>query len=783
MPATLTYPGVYIEEIPSGVRTIVGVATSITAFVGYTSRGPLDRAVRIHNFGDFEREFGGLYKDSLVSYAVQQFFLNGGSDAYVVRVAKNAKPATVIMKDISGTEVLKVSAASHGVWANDVRMDIDYATSNPDSTFNLTVTRYETRNGKAVPVETERHINLSMNSESATYAVDVVNAASKIISLERLNTCQFDDDDDDLDRGWSLSGNLKNFSPDELAAGDTISGVLNGTDPFTLTLPSVSNEDDVLDNLNNALTIAIKDAGLSSDTIKYLAAFRVDANGKNAENGNFIKLISQVVEGNDTTTAERSSVRITNAPAKLLLGLNNGGREKECASQRRPAPTGTVSKDLSYYLDQETEVYGSLNIQIMDNGPSTSAEILPVHSITLGSVDSPIIVGTELGREIQEKIRNIDNPATKNATVQFQGPILRIQSSADTPNASIELTGKLNIDEEEPLDLNTPGGHVNIQQYRLGTGATFGAQSNAEAGFDGTPPGGSDIIGSFESKTGIYALRDVDLFNLMVIPETTKLDTPEEANSVIQSAIAFCEDQRAFFIIDPPELDDKKIKEWAEVSTSRNAALFFPQIKIADPLSEFRLVDKTPSGAVAGIFARTDSQRGVWKAPAGTDAVVKGAQGLRTLLTDLENGPLNQAGVNCLRKFPVYGIISWGARTRRGADEIADEYKYIPVRRLALYIEESLYRGLKWVVFEPNDEPLWSQIRLNVGAFMHNLFRQGAFQGTTPKEAYFVKCDKETTTQNDINLGIVNIVVGFAPLKPAEFVVIKIQQMAGQVQT
>ncbi len=115
----------------------------------------------------------------------------------------------------------------------------------------------------------------------------------------------------------------------------------------------------------------------------------------------------------------------------------------------------------------------------------------------------------------------------------------------------------------------------------------------------------------------------------------------------------------------------------------------------------------------------------------------------------------------------------------RGADILADEYKYVSVRRLALFMEESLYHGTQWVVFEPNDEPLWAQIRLNVGAFMHNLFRQGAFQGTTPREAYFVKCDKETTTQSDINLGIVNIVVGFAPLKPAEFVIIKIQQIAG----
>jgi phage tail sheath protein FI len=143
---------------------------------------------------------------------------------------------------------------------------------------------------------------------------------------------------------------------------------------------------------------------------------------------------------------------------------------------------------------------------------------------------------------------------------------------------------------------------------------------------------------------------------------------------------------------------------------------------------------------------------------------------------------LNPLGLNCLRKFPIYGHVVWGSRTLKGADAFADEYKYIPVRRTALYIEESLYRGTQWVVFEPNDEPLWASIRLNVGAFMHGLFRQGAFQGSTPKDAYFVKCDKDTTTQNDIDAGIVNILVGFAPLKPAEFVVIQLQQIAGQIQ-
>jgi phage tail sheath protein FI len=189
------------------------------------------------------------------------------------------------------------------------------------------------------------------------------------------------------------------------------------------------------------------------------------------------------------------------------------------------------------------------------------------------------------------------------------------------------------------------------------------------------------------------------------------------------------------------------------------------------------------AGTLAGIFARTDAQSGVWKAPAGITATLGGVTGLTANINNIDNGALNEIGVNCLRTFPIIGSIVWGSRTLDGADVRASDYKYIPVRRFTLFLEESLYRGTQWVVFEPNAEPLWSSIRLNVGAFMQTLFLQGAFQGTTASQAYFVKCDSESTTQTDIDNGIVNIVVGFAPLKPAEFVVIQIQQMAGAVQS
>lgn len=305
-------------------------------------------------------------------------------------------------------------------------------------------------------------------------------------------------------------------------------------------------------------------------------------------------------------------------------------------------------------------------------------------------------------------------------------------------------------------------------------------------GGDGDALEAADFVGGTlaGNKKGLYALEKADLFNLLVIP-------PYDANnnvalSQIDEVVAYCRSRRAMLLLDPPSGWDEVSDVTGGLDTvgspSPNAALFFPRLLQRNPLRDGQLESFAPSGAMAGIFARTDAERGVWKAPAGLAATILGAEDLSVQLTDAENGQLNPLGVNCLRTLPAAGRVVWGARTRVGADRLADQWKYIPVRRLALFIEESLYRGTQWAVFEPNDEPLWSSLRLNIGSFMHNLFRQGAFQGATPGDAYLVKCDKDTTTQDDINRGIVNVVVGFAPLKPAEFVIIKIQQLAGQIQ-
>ena len=296
----------------------------------------------------------------------------------------------------------------------------------------------------------------------------------------------------------------------------------------------------------------------------------------------------------------------------------------------------------------------------------------------------------------------------------------------------------------------------------------------------------AELLGDPLQGTGIYALDHVDLFNLLCIPPDPADAGHDELQPLYQAAAAYCQKRRAMLILDPPAAWSGHAREGrfdriqpADLGIggpeleARNCAVYFPRIRKIDPATG-QIAVFPACGAIAGIFAATDSSRGVWKAPAGITAGIRGIAGLEFDLSDDQNGQLNPVGINCLRKFPTVGPVVWGARTLRGADLLSDEYKYVPVRRLALYIEESFYRGTKFAVFEPNDETLWSKLRLGAGAFMADLVRQGACYG------HYVACDRATTTQSDIDRGVVNIQVGFAPVKPAEFVVLWIQQLAGQ---
>jgi len=323
-----------------------------------------------------------------------------------------------------------------------------------------------------------------------------------------------------------------------------------------------------------------------------------------------------------------------------------------------------------------------------------------------------------------------------------------------------------------------------VQQFFLNGGS--------EALVVRVPPATATALEGTALIEGVEALRPAEPFNLLCLPDAVLArpadpDTPARPDyrDIYRAGCTLCEDKAAFLIVDtPPDVQDAhEAAAWMTTGfglSSANAAAYFPWLSIDDPLAPGSRRSCPPSGAIAGIVARTDDSRGVWKAPAGTAATVAGVQGPVVAMTDAEQALLNPIGLNGIRAFPAHGTVVYGARTLLGADDLASEWKYVPVRRTALFISESLRQGLAWVTFEPNEERTWAAIRLTVGAFMQNLFRQGVFQGRSPSQAYFVKCDAETTSRSDIDNGIVTVVVGFAPLRPAEFVIVTVRQLAGQ---
>lgn len=330
---------------------------------------------------------------------------------------------------------------------------------------------------------------------------------------------------------------------------------------------------------------------------------------------------------------------------------------------------------------------------------------------------------------------------------------------------------------------------------RVRSGSMGGERPEATAGAlvvespvnDGAALEEADVLGKADAGTGLYGLNKVGLVNLVCVPPY--LPGGEVDLSVLAAAARICVDSRAFLIIDAPvgwtssDAATRGVGSICEAlgENGRNAAVYFPWLCQPDPLRGGEVGVFPPCGAVAGVFARTDTVRGVWKAPAGVEAVLKGVGSLSVLVDDRENAVLNPLVVNCLRVLPRTGPVVWGSRTLRGADALGDStWRYVPVRRLALYIEESVMRATRWAVFEANDERLWERLRVDINAIFQGLFRQGAFAGSTATEAYFLRCDATTTTPADMAMGLVKVQVGFAPLKPAEFVVLEFQIVAGQ---
>lgn len=676
----VTYPGVYIQEVPSDVRTIVGVDTATTAFIGRARRGLVNTPVVIHNYGDFERNFGGLWLKSTLGYAVRSFFLNGGAKAVIVRSFRNVTPEVIDAIEKAAAVTTPAPTVADLKAAADAKAATFDNTQEPLKTFLEKFNAAVTAQGATVAsvlaatrANTPRtKANLTINA-ALLAAQNVARAAQQAAALN------------DATKASVIEAATK------AAAVYGTSGALHDA------------ADEILQEVTNAADLA---------AIKQLKYEDLTAAAGQAHGANATLVLEAVTEG---SWSNKLQARIVDVAPVVQTAL----------AAQHPNVADSAWFTLVLY-DGETGITEEFaNVTLVDSPRK---------------LDKVLVGASQLAR--------MGSPAPTMTPVPHAPPLADELWKDDWATTKVETAGQAT--DADKLDSNA-------------------------------------VRGSYAAKSGIYALEDTNIFNLLCIPPFDGQDVSSMnpvSNDVWVEAAKYCTDQRAMLIVDAPwNSKVEAVTGMPLFAPSANAVLYFPLVTMANPLRDNQLETFAPSGLIAGIIARTDATRGVWKAPAGLDATLNGVAALAVALTDDENGELNPLGVNCLRSRPAVGSVIWGARTLVGDDRLASQWKYLPVRRTALFIEETIYRNIQWAVFEPNDEPLWAQLRLNIGVFMNGLFRQGAFQGQSAKAAYFVKCDSTTTTQADIDKGIVNVVVGFAPLKPAEFVVIYLQQIAGQLAT
>jgi len=676
MALQLTYPGVYVQELPSGTHTIAGAATSVTAFVGYVTRGPMNIPVQCLNFGDFQRVFGGLDSDSVTSFQVSQFFLNGGTEAWVSRLCAASAPpvqpaATLVgappptspppppgttVTATKGTNLLPLASQNPGTWGANVFVTVDYMT-NKLNTFNLTATLYSTTSNS--------------NSNSTSYS---------------------------------------------LVQTQSVPGV-------TLDITQPNSIIEVMQSASNqfAQLLAIPTLAATPATVVPFAS------------GTMLTFVPPPSPVSGVTFSILVQAPPVNSKTPLAIAV----------------PL-SMTFTIATVSDLVAGIQSALSNTAGFPGVPTS-----LASATVRSCLSPF----------------------PSATGGPQAPLVQIWS------ADPGLAGYLIVVTTNHTTLFTTL-QINYQAQQL----TFKSQTNA----DGLIPTGFDVAGNSTTRSGIYALDAMQTVNLLLVPDMPAMIMPAMAYpanylTAATATLNYAIQRKAFAIVDMPNniQTPSDAVAWATNTPATfgtgiiSSATYFPQVLVPDPFSTQPLAIGG-SGTLAGIYALTDVNRGVWKAPAGITAPLAGVQQLTYVMNDQENGQINPLGVNALRTFPVYDNVSWGARTLAAANIADEDWKYISVRRLALYIEQSLIQGLQWVVFEPNDDRLWSQIRLSVNGFLHPLYLQGAFAGASQSQAYQCICDASTTTAQDMENGIVNILILFAPVRPAEFVVISLQQMAGQ---
>ncbi|WP_086738863.1 phage tail sheath C-terminal domain-containing protein [Erythrobacter colymbi] len=721
------YPGVYIQEVPSGVRTITGASTAILAIAGHFPRGPVDRPVRVTSWSDVERNFGGIDRRYEAAYALQEFFLQGGTQAWVARIA--FRDAGIVLTTTETAMTVRARATGTGGNAIEVRI-----THTNGGNFNLQV-----RDGNAGPFT--EYNDLSTDPLSSRFAGLIVNAAvaaggSPLIQLEGIAQLP------------AATGNTS-VTLQNGAVGVAASAPLTSVPLPALTLQALSGA-------SNSTTVQVT-AGTAANTFRLVFANPARDLDNLVLNPTSADYVVSRVNGTGVVAVVEGQHPLRVPAVAAAASFTGGGTAVPSASTAIPRASGNGN---------------AMTVTAVNPGSWGNALRIGIMPTLSGGFDMSVSEYRGAERVRGELFRNLNvipnDPNNVVAVVARQSELVRVSNAVVLPRASSNAAIDI---ENVPLPA----------LYAL-TGGT-----------DGTLPGdpawaaaaSAAFLGSEANRTGLFAFSQLepDYFTLMAIPEAPYM--ADGGNGVYAAAGAFCRDQLAFLLVDHPVAADSVtgITGWPIAQTlgtdlARSAALCFPKVVKSDPLGGERTLSS--SGSIAGLMARTDAQRGVWKAPAGLDASLSGVRP-SVPMTDRQQAQLNKRGLNVIRVKPFAGSVNWGARTLAGADALASEWKYVPVRRTALMIERTLKDSLPWVVFEPNDESLWAQIRLNIGAFMQSLFVQGAFQGSSPREAYLVKCDRETTSQQDVNSGIVNILVGFAPLKPAEFVVVRLTQLAGRL--
>ena len=764
MPTYLS-PGVYVEEIPSGSKPIEGVSTSTAAFVGRAAQGPTGEAVLIGSLEDYKTHYGNIASESdAMGLAVQAFYTNGGRSAYICRLAGSGSAAArATIQGENGGDVFTISAKNEGSWGNAVYFRV--VKPDPDAmTFTLEVGHLD----EGAFVADELFSGLSMREADDRYALSAVNEASAYVELTLGPAAIVGGGSEDYQAAVLLGG----ACPDE---ADYFSSRLTSAMSLAININGLGSRSITL----NPSTFGTPLAGADHDTDGASVATELQTAIRALGTADHFANATCTYDGANhrfvLTTPENgsaASIQVTTGTLAAILRLDASARARL---------TGSVLDDTDATLFSS----GLSGIEtLVVNLDGLGDETLELNVAGMNLSGDHEADGDAVALALQNAVRALHPaiPAYKDFTCAYDDnhQFVLTSGSGHAQTSNLVVPGgsartRLGLDAATTaIGRSLLQGTRNVVPVASTEAPLLGGLYNA--------PTSSDFFDFYGNV--LRKVRDVSI--ILVPGESWAADG--SGNAILSTTLAHCEAMRNRVLIIDPEpdtpLDQAATVDGMSLPTSTYSVLYYPWIKVANPFHEVdptrpRTLAVAPSAFAAGMWAKIDGTRGVWKAPAGVETSLLGVAGLQYAVENTEQDQLNPLGVNCVRAIPSFGNVIWGSRTL--STKANPEWRYVPVRRTAIMIEQSIYNGIQWAVFEPNDNPLWSALRANIGGFMNGLFRAGAFQGATAKQAYFVRCGLgDTMTQADIDRGQVIVIVGFAPLKPAEFVIVRIQQKVGE---